>query len=165
MRKCDHRNNKKGVLVAEGQGGFLFILYFIHISLIASLAWSYGASDLNCSMSRMLLQDPIHFPKGLQEAQKFGLWVSKRERERINKKVLSPTIVYMRLWSSLAYCPGGLAMLFKRQKIYATSTGGGERWPSIISDTLLIWFRVLTNSDEFSGGFLFSFFFLRELGT
>lgn len=82
MRKCDHRNNKQGVLVAEGQGGFLFILYFMHISLIASLAWSYGASDLNCSRSRTLLQDPIHFPKGLQEAQKFGLWVSDRERKR-----------------------------------------------------------------------------------
>ena len=31
-----------------------------------------------------------------------------------------------------------------------------KRW-SIISDTLLIWFRVVINSDEFSGVFLFSF--------
>lgn len=36
--KCDHRNDKWGVLAAEDQGGFLFILYFIQISLIASLA-------------------------------------------------------------------------------------------------------------------------------
>ena len=86
MRKYDHRNNKQGMLVGEGQGGFLFILYFIHISLIASLAWSYGASDLNCSRSRTLLQDPIHFPKGLQKAQKFELWVSEREREREDKQ-------------------------------------------------------------------------------
>ena len=82
MRKYDHRNNTQGMLVGEGQGGFLFVLYFIHISLTASLAWSYGASDRNCSRSRMLLQDPIHFPKGLQKAQKFELWVSERERER-----------------------------------------------------------------------------------
>ena len=67
------------------EGSCLFcILYILH--LIASLAWSYGASDLNCSRSRMLLQDLIHFPKGLQEAQKFGLWVSKREREREGDK-------------------------------------------------------------------------------
>ena len=113
MRKCDHRNNKQGVLVAKGQGGFFFILYSKNIasdciSLIASLAWSYGASDLNCSRSRMLLQYLIHFPKGLQEAQKFGLWVSEKERERErNKKVLSPTLVYMKLWSSLAYFQEG----------------------------------------------------------
>ena len=141
MRKCDHRNNKQGVLVAKGQGGFLFILYSIHIasdciSLIASLAWSYGASDLNCSRSRMLLQDLIHFPKGLQEAQKFGLWVSKRERERereINKKVLSPTLVYMKLWSSFAYFQEGW-QCFMRQKIYVTSTGGGK--DGLLSQTL-----------------------------
>lgn len=38
---------------------------------------------------------------------------SQRERERINKKVLSLTILYMKLRSSLAYCPGWLAMLYR----------------------------------------------------
>ena len=79
MGKCDHRNNKQRVLAAEGQGGFLFILYFVQISLIASLAWSYGASDLNCPRPRTLLQDPKYFAEGLQEAQKFGPCVSERE--------------------------------------------------------------------------------------
>lgn len=75
-------NNKRECWWQKAREGSTFILYFIHISLIASLAWSYGASDLNCSMSRTLLQDPIHFPKGLQEAQKFGALGLKRERER-----------------------------------------------------------------------------------